>query len=162
MSILVKQLKNNRKVIFDKGNFDNWCVYIVEPNGQRNAPFDSTYFIDIQNLARLYPKHKIYSDFVSIYQSTTKNVDERVIQLIDKIIDTYQNEHQSVIEQWFAVIYGGMIAEENKEFAILKKRIKRLGMYQVLVLEVEPTIAANYSKGKKWTEHDALMMQYGF
>lgn len=55
-----------------------------------------------------------------------------------------------------------MIAEENKLNAILKKRIKRLGMYQVLVQNYPPSVAANYSKGKKWRELDALMVHYGF
>jgi hypothetical protein len=55
-----------------------------------------------------------------------------------------------------------MVAEENKEHAILKKRIKRLGLYQVLVENMEPEQAAIFSKGKKWTELDKLMKEKGF
>jgi hypothetical protein len=43
-----------------------------------------------------------------------------------------------------------MIAEENKDKAILKKFIKRLGVHQVLIEKHDPVLAANYSKGKKW------------
>ena len=55
-----------------------------------------------------------------------------------------------------------MIAEENKENALLKKRIKRLGMYQGLVLDHPADKTAMFSYGKKWKELDAIMKQYGF
>jgi len=55
-----------------------------------------------------------------------------------------------------------MIAEENKASAVLKKRIKRLGMYQVLIQNMDPNVAANYSKGKKFAELSPLMQSYGF
>jgi hypothetical protein len=66
------------------------------------------------------------------------------------------------MEIWFNVLYAGMVAEENKEHALLKKRIKRLGMHQVLLENMEPEKAALFSKGKKWTELDKLMKEKGF
>jgi len=81
---------------------------------------------------------------------------------IESIASTYNPEHKDIVEQWFTVIYAGMIAEENKTNAILKKRIKRLGMYQVLILDMEPRRAAKYSYGKKWRELDKEMKTYGF
>ena len=63
---------------------------------------------------------------------------------------------------WFTVIYAGMVAEENKAFAMLKKRIKRLGMHQVLVEGFDADYAAHFSRGKKWPELDSLMKQRGF
>ena len=82
--------------------------------------------------------------------------------MIDRLVSTYRLEHQALVEQWFVVIYAGMIAEENKQSAILKKRIKRLGMHQVLKLEYEPRIAANFSKGKKWRDLDEIMKPLSF
>ncbi|MDY0143845.1 MAG: hypothetical protein RBR97_18320 [Bacteroidales bacterium] len=55
-----------------------------------------------------------------------------------------------------------MVAEENKEFAILKKRVKRLGMHQLLIEREKPDYAASYSKGKKWRELDIIMSGFGF
>jgi hypothetical protein len=162
MATLIKNLRNSRKVIFDTGKFDEWCVYIVDSNGSKNAPYDTTYFTDIKRIANRYPENKIYEDFVLIYDQTTSEIDEDVLSLIDEIVDTYEEEDKTIIEQWFSVIYAGMIAEENKEKAILKKRVKRLGMYQVLVLNMLPSIAANFSKGKKWRDLDAIMKPYGF
>jgi hypothetical protein len=73
----------------------------------------------------------------------------------------YSN-HVEEADIWFTVIYAGMIAEENKANAVLKKRIKRLGMYQLMIQNINPEVAANFSKGKNWRELDVLMKQYGF
>lgn len=162
MASLIKDLKNNRKVIFDAGKFDDWCVYVVEEDGSRKAPFDVDYFTDLKILSTQYTGNKVYDDFVTIYSLTTKSIDANVIIAIDKIVSTYNLEHQVIIEQWFTVLYAGMIAEENKQFAILKKRVKRLGMHQVLIENLSPSIAANFSKGKKWRELDAIMRPKGF
>ncbi len=162
MERLIKKLENNYKVVFDSGRFDDWCVYVVDANDNRNAPFDNQYFSDLLNLSKKYTNNKVYEDFVKIYEQTTSNIDNEVIKLIDDIALTYELNDRFLIEKWFTVIYAGMIAEENKERAILKKRIKRLGMHQVLIDKISPQIAANFSRGKKWRELDAIMKQKGF
>lgn len=162
MSRLVKNLANGRKVVFDSGRFDDWCVYVVEADGCRQAPLDIQYFTDLKQIARNYPTGKVYGDFVSIYELTGKQVDLQVLHLIDKITLTYHSFHQTLAEQWFTVLYAGMIAEENKANAILKKRIKRLGMYQVLELGMEPEEAARFSRGRNWSELDLLMKSFRF
>lgn len=81
MAALVKQLKNNRKVIFDKGRIDEWCVYVVEHDGTRKAPSDEIYFSDLFKLSKKYPLNKVYKDFVIIYDKTTKNIDLPVLEL---------------------------------------------------------------------------------
>jgi len=162
MSTLVKNLQNNRSVVFDTGRFDNWCVYLVESNGYRIAPLDKIYFEELYHISKKYPTNKVYSDFISIYHITTKNIAPKALVLIDEIVETYKSEDRMIVEQWLTVIYAGMIAEENKEKAILKKRVKRLGMYQVLVLEYPADEAAIFSKGKKWKELDRMMKGYGF
>ena len=55
-----------------------------------------------------------------------------------------------------------MIAEENKSKAILKKRIKRLGMYQTLIQQLPAMEAAVFSKGKKWQVLDKICRELGF
>jgi hypothetical protein len=162
METLIKNLRNNRKVIFGQGKFDQWCVFVVESDGYRMAPHDITYFTEFKRIDKCYSDNKIYKDFVYIYNKTNGKVDESVLSLIDEIVDTYKEEDKVIIEQWFSVIYAGMIAEENKEGARLKKRIKRLGMHQVLILNMSPDDAANFSKGRKWRDLDAIMRDYGF
>lgn len=162
MSRLVKNLKNNRSVIFDSGKFDEWCVYVTEANGTKKAPFDETYFSELYNISQKYEQNKVYEDFVQIFNLTTKEIQNTVLEVINQITETYLLEDQVIIEQWMTVLYAGMIAEENKERAILKKRVKHLGMYQVLVLNMPAREAAKFSYGKPWRELDAIMRPYGF
>lgn len=159
---LVKNLKNGRAVVFDTGKYDDWCVYLAEKNGSRYAPYDTEYFSDLKRISQKYKKHKVYTDFTILYDMTTEQINKTVLSAIDHIVETYHEEDKELIEQWFAVIYAGMIAEENKKKAVLKKRIKRLGMHQVLILNMPPKEAANFSKGRKWTELDLIMKQLGF
>ncbi|MGI6048797.1 MAG: DUF7004 family protein [Petrimonas sp.] len=162
MSRLIKKLRNNRCVVFDTGRFDDWCVYVVESDGTRNAPHDETYFSDLFEISKKYSTDKVYNDFVLIYNITIKEIIDEALLLIDNITATYNREDQTIVEQWFTVIYAGMIAEENKENAILKKRIKRLGMHQVLKLGMPVKNAAKFSYGKKWRELDSIMKTLGF
>ena len=55
-----------------------------------------------------------------------------------------------------------MIAERNKRYAVLRERIKRLGMYQILILKYTSGDAANFSKGKKAKDLDKICKDYGF
>lgn len=162
MERLIKLLPNQQKVVFDQGKFDAWCVYVAEPNGERYAPKDAVYFAELQKIALSYPENKVYNDFVSIYQKTTANIDEQILAYIDTLYPSYLSHHWENTALWFTVLYAGMVAEENKEGAILKKRIKRLGMYQVLMQQLKPEEAASFSKGKSWRELDSLMRQLGF
>lgn len=157
---IIKQLRHSRCVIFDRGKFDEWCVYLLEENGYRKAPFDREYFSDLQMLSSLYPKDKVYLDFLRIYQQTTQYIDPQVNSLIDDIVTTYAVVHQDLLEQCFTVIYAGMIAEENKKNAILKKRIKHLGVYQILKLKMLPDVVANFSRKRSWQELDRIMRSY--
>ncbi|WP_312312802.1 DUF7004 family protein [Empedobacter brevis] len=157
---VIKNLKNNKKVIFDQGKFDDWCVYVVEENGIKKAPFDVDYFTDLKQLNTLYRNNKVYQDFLKIYHPTDQTIAPDILKLIDDIVMTYQPEHQVIIEQWFTVIYAGMIAEENKQFAILKKRVKHLGVHQTLIQDFSPAHAARFSYGKKWRELDVIMKEF--
>lgn len=74
----------------------------------------------------------------------------------------YARKNKQFPQRWFNVLYAGMIAEENKENTILKKRIKRLGVHQVLIDNVSPGETAVFSKGKKWKELDEIMRLKGF
>jgi hypothetical protein len=97
-----------------------------------------------------------------IYERTTSTIDHEVLTLIDEIVATYNQEDKKIVEQWMTVIYAGMIAEENKANAILKKRVKRLGMHQVLMLNMPAREVAKFSYGRKWRELDKIMRPLGF
>ncbi|GGI27179.1 DUF7004 family protein [Pedobacter mendelii] len=161
MSTCIKTINNHIIIEFDKGSFDNWCVYVTKNGLKRYAPLDTEYFGRIQEIGKQYSNQKVYNDFLKVYLFTDKTINPDVLKIIDLIAEDYA-EHTEEINIWFTVIYAGMIAEENKEYAILKKRIKRLGMYQVLIENLNPEYAANFSKGKKWQELDMVMKEQGF
>ncbi|MDN3585927.1 hypothetical protein QWY86_04565 [Pedobacter aquatilis] len=41
MPTIIKVLPNNTRIEFDKGTFDDCCVYISKPNERRYAPLDT-------------------------------------------------------------------------------------------------------------------------
>jgi hypothetical protein len=157
----LNSFSNGGFIEFDSGCFDGWCVYVSAPGKKRFAPTDVQYFNRLKNLSEKFGPQKIYDDFVVIFNRTTKVVDTRVFELVT-VLSQFYDADAAEMELWLNVIYAGMIAEENKENAILKKRIKRLGMYQVLIDGMLPEDAAVFSKGKKWKELDEIMKAKGF
>lgn len=157
----LNSFSNGGFIEFDSGCFDGWCVFVTLPGRQRFAPTDVLYFARLKEIGETFGPQKIYDDFVVIYNRTTKNVDPKVFDLI-LALSRFYNEFAEEMELWLSVIYAGMIAEENKEKAILKKRIKRLGVHQVLIDNILPEKAAVFSKGKKWKELDEIMKSKGF
>jgi len=160
MRTLIAKLDNGTEIVFDAGKFDNWCVYIVK-DGKRQAPRDTEYFEFFAELAKKFSREKVYADFIKIYNKTTCSLDEKVVKLISRVSKTYDDSQQE-IEKWFIIIYAGMIAEENKKYAVLKKRVKRLGIHTLLFEEKSADYSANFLRGVKWRKLDLLCKSYGF
>lgn len=161
MGTLIKNIRSRNIIEYDKGLFDNWCVYVKKFAQARYAPRDVEYFSRLKQIGQVHGHHKIYNDFVSYYTHTTDQINLNILNYITQISATYGTDEEEM-DVWFTVIYAGMVAEENKAGAILKKRIKRLGMHQVLTEGHTPEFAAYFSKGKKWRELDAIMKLRGF
>ena len=157
----LNEFRNGGFIEFDNGSFDQWCVYVSKPNGERFAPTDIQYFIRLKKLGDKHGHRKIYDDFTVIYHRTGKKPEPDVFNLIS-LLSRFYDSDEGEMEIWFNVLYAGMIAEENKRNAILKKRIKRLGMHHLLVDNLEPEVAASFSKGIKWQDLDRLMKAKGF
>ncbi len=150
----------NISIFYDKGSFDNWCVYIRKA-GSYYAPKDTEYFARLRQLSENHTATKIYEDFIRIFHQTTSEINSETLSLIESLSKNYRDDATEV-RLWFTVIYAGMVAEENKANKILGKRIKRLGVYQVLILQRSPEHAANYGRGRKWKYLDEIMQVYGF
>jgi hypothetical protein len=161
MATTINSAPGRFHIEFDFGTFDHWCVFLSRNGMPRYAPKDTEYFAILQQLATRHGSNKLYYHFVLIYERTSSRIDTDVLLMIRKMAEEYGSDTED-IEIWFTVLYAGMIAEENKENAVLKKRIKRLGMHQLLIEKFEPNIAANFSRGKTWRELDAQMREKGF
>lgn len=158
---LIKEYSNGIKIEVGPGKFDDYCVYVTNEQGRRKAPCDVEYFSFFVEKSKIHTNSRIYSDFVKIYDMTTGKIEQEVLNDIERISINYQKDSQE-FDLWFTVIYLGMVAEELKKFAILKKRIKRLGMYQILMENMCVDEAASFSKGRKVAELSPLCKSKGF
>ena len=161
MQRLLQTFPDGSTVSFGRGAFDDWCVYLHRPGERPHAPRDERYFARLQRLGETHGHPTLYADFVAVYDRTTGEVDAAVLDLILKLSPKYGVDALE-IAIWLTVIYAGMVAEENKEKAVLKKRIKRLGMHQTLLEGLPPAEAARFSRGKKWPELARICRSKGF
>lgn len=144
-----------------KGRFDKWCVYVVVNNCSKKAPEDVEYFKELLDYSKMFKKEKLYADFVAIYDLTNDRIEENVVDYIEKISSQY-GRFQEDIFRIFATLYMTMISEEHKKNTKLGKRIKRLGMYYLLVKDKSPEYCANFMTGKNWRVIDLLCKEGGF
>ncbi|MFC1785631.1 DUF7004 family protein [Candidatus Neomarinimicrobiota bacterium] len=161
MGELIKKLSNGTIIEYDRGSFDNWCVYITKPNETRFAPKDIEYFTFFQNIASELNPQNVYDSFVSIYDLTNNEIETPVLRQIVTLSESMGN-YAEEYEMWMTVVYAGMIAEQNKRFTKLGKRVKRLGMHQVILENVAPNTAAFFSRGMGWREIDQHCTNRGF
>lgn len=161
MGQIVTQFSDGSYLEYDTGSFDDWCVYLSRPNALRYAPKDCQYFERLHEYSLTHGAKKLYDDFVSIYNETTKVRSNGVFDYIKEIAKSYGTDEISVAID-FSILYMGMVAEENKARTKLGKRVKRLGVHQVLIDGMDYNTAANFSKGKKWRELDEICKSKGF
>jgi hypothetical protein len=160
MGRVIQKFQDTSFLEFDRGEFDDWCVYLVR-GGNRSTPRDSDYFSMLKKFSAVYTAQRLYTDFVSVYDQTSSEIDPFVLEWITSIASGYQADALE-IEILFVTLYAGMIAEENRAGTKLGKRVKRLGMHQVLIENIAPMKAAFFSRDKKWQEIDRECQQRGF
>ena len=61
----------------------------TRPDGLKYAPRDSQYFQRLVDYGAKYGFDNLYEDYVEIYNRTTKNIDEAVLERIKEIADKY-------------------------------------------------------------------------
>jgi len=153
---IVKKFKDGSEIGFGKGRFDDFCVYL-----DNKPPLDVHYFTRLYELKEIYGGSNIYDDFVYIYELVTKKLESAVLENITHISQKYKDDITRV-DKIFTILYMAMIAEENKANTKLGKKIKRLGVHQILIENITPNVSANYSKGMKWREIEKECMERGF
>ena len=161
MSRLIKEFTDGSKLEYGRGRFDNWCVFYTDANGYRIAPRDCEYFDEINRFAEKYGYEKLYTDYVSLYSLTEGAVNDKVLAFISDIAKHYTNDALR-IDVLLSILYMGMIAEERKVNTKLGKRIKRLGMHQLLVEHKPVSEAANFMRGMGWQKIAMMCDERGF
>lgn len=161
MGQLIKCFENGAFLEYDRGGFDDWCVYLTQPTGSRRPPRDTDYFSALKNYASKYGVQKIYNDYVLVYELTGKQVEVDSLHRITEIAAGYGQDALQ-IDIIFSILYMAMIAEEQKKYTRLGKRIKRLGIYVLLIENKSVLESANFMRGMGWREIDSLCRQRGF
>lgn len=145
-------------VYFDRGKFDKYCVYINTCSRFKYAPKDEEYFKWIHALSKQYGTYQVWKDFCSLYQIVDTGESDKDVLTLIKSIDMHYNDDTIL---WWLIFYMTMLAECKKENTILKKRIKKLGVYNILFDMYEIDYVVQYMKGMKWQELDELMIERG-
>ncbi len=159
--VLIDNINGHKiEFIWNLGQFDEWKIFHTTPEGKQYPPLDVQYFSFFKKLSNEYSPEVVYNDFVYFYEVTSTYVSKTVLEIINELSKKYKNSEEVRIN--FTIIYAGMIAEENKERTKLGKRIKRLGMYQLLIDDFKPEEAANFSRGKKSKELNLIMKSKNF
>jgi len=146
MGQLIKEFENGTFLEYDRGGFDDWCVYFTDTNGTRKPPRDVDYFKQLTELAEKYSVEKVYTDYVQVYNLTGKEVEQPALAEISRISASYGRDALDV-DVIFSILYMAMIAEERKKYTRLGKRIKRLGIYKLLIEKRSVYEAANFMRG---------------
>ena len=149
------------EIYFDKGNFDEWCVYLKKGNGIK-IPKDEDYFNEIYALGEQYGFEKVYHSFEKVYGAVQKNkwgiYDRQKCEKICKMVDDEYEE--DTLKLWFT-FYMTMLAEENKTNSILGKTIKNLAVYKILICQKRIKPVTREMVGKRHYELQQEMNDYG-
>ena len=162
MGPLIKVFSDASYIEYDRGSFDDWCVYYIAPSGIRKPPRDTEYFQTLKELSEKYGVSRIYHDFTKVYTWTDNQLSKRSLDLITELSTEYENEDILTIDKTFSIIYCGMVAEERKRNTKLGKRIKRLGIHVLLLENESVAYAAHFMRGKNWRDIDFDCRQRGF
>ena len=109
-------------------------------------------------MSKKYGVERVYNDFNFVYDNVWIGVSSEVANNVVRLVDKNYKEHT---QQWWSIFFMTMLAEEFKENAILGKRIKHLGVYNVLIDEWAVKYVVTYMRGKSWEELDELMYERG-
>ena len=144
---ILKTFDNGSCVYYDKGKFDDWCLYYKD-NNVIISPKDHEYFESVLALSKLYGIEKVYFYFIQIYLLTTREENSNIYNFITEWSKKQFSEHFLEADLTYSVLYATMLSEENKTFTKLGKRVKRLGIEQILIDGLDINFAANFSKEK--------------
>lgn len=161
MGRIIKTFPDGSFLEYDRGGFDDWCVYLTDTSGSRRPPRDTDYFSQLKLLAGQFGAEKVYGDYVKVYHMTGRQISREALHNIRLLAGSYgPNALQA--DRVFSVLYMAMTAEERKAGTRLGKRIKRLGVHKLLIENSSVRDAANFMRGMGWREIARLCRDRGF
>lgn len=161
MGQIIKRFPDGSFLEYDRGSFDDWCVYLTDAFGNRKPPRDTDYFAQLRSLAEQFGVDKVYSDYVKVYDLTGKQVGKDELDSVTLLSKEY-GASANQVDIIFSILYMAMIAEEQKARTRLGKRIKRLGIHKLLIENIPVYEAANFMRGMGWRDIARLCEERGF
>lgn len=161
MGKIIKKFSDSSYLEYDRGSFDAWCVYFTNAAGYRKAPRDTEYFAQLRDLADRYGVEKVYHDYVEIYNLTGTEINEDCLKKISHLSRWYGADATQV-DIIFTILYMAMISEERKAGTHLGKKIKRLGVYKLLIENRSVRESADFMRGMYWKDIELLCNERGF
>ena len=151
---------NGYKFWFGRGRFDDYCVFCSKPNNKYWFALDKEYLGWIKRLGRRYGVDNVYEDFLQVYDLVDSDYEGK-FRIVEDLIWDLDKHYNGNTERWWAVFYMTMVAECCRENTILNKRIKHLGVYNVLFDDMGAGYTSQYMKKMQWWELDDLMIERG-
>lgn len=161
MGTKIVEFEDKSFLEYNRGKFDQFCLYIVNSDGSRTPPRDKDYFTGLLELSQKFGTEKVYKDYVQVYEHTSKEIDYDYFKVIENISKEYQPDTLSVYKL-LSIFYLTMISEENRKGTKLGKRIKRLGVHYLLIENQPLHYSINFMRGMGWREIDELCKERGF
>jgi len=159
----VHTFEDEEQIYFDTGKFDEWCVYLRTRDGMLEPPRDEQYFAELQKLGHRYGNERIYSYFKAVYDLTDRVPRPRVFELISAQSANIDEAGRLDYYKLLVTLYYTMIAEENRvpQWRYpLRKRVKKIGVFQVLLHDLSPSDAAAYSRGMSAPDLRATLEEF--
>ena len=156
----INQFRNGGTIEFDPDSDGSPGLLITRPDGQQIVPNNLQCLSRLKKLGKIHGANCIYDDYVVIYNRSGIDIDPDVFQIIS-LLGNHYGADALELEVWFNMLYTSMVAEEKKNGGA-GKRMKRLWMHHVLIDDLEPAVAINFSKGILWHNLDRLMKAKGF
>lgn len=151
MGKIIKEFNDGSYLEYNRGRFDDWCVYLTKTDATRKPPRDTDYFQQLKELSNTYGSDRVYGDYVKVYELTGKSVEDNVLNQISEIANNYGADSLEV-DIMFSILYMAMISKENRISTKLGKRIKRLGIHELLIGNKSVQYSANFMRDMGWRE----------
>ena len=98
---------------------------------------------------------------MEVFNASGPKVTTDSLGIINEVAERYGQEKEPILRM-LIILHMGMVAENLKRHTRLGKRIKRLGVHDLLLDSGDVNNAAHFMRGMGWREIDALCIERGF
>lgn len=156
---LITAFDDSTYLCFTRGAFDSWRVTFLDSEGkQLYSPKDTAFFDYFLSLTEYgNTEQEIFNIIKKMSKKIVKDMDTEFDHLKEEIYNyavelNIPESEQLRFEKAMMSILAAMLSEEQKAFTRLGKKLKLLGLHQVLIGKMEPREAASWSRGKPWRD----------